>query len=122
MEHPDGTLVKNSGTGTVYLLEDGEKRHVKSAKVFMNQGFSWSRVKTATSADLANTTGSQLDFREGALVKGSASTIYAIDYETGNIRKRAISSSTVFNLLGYKFSEVLIISDSQLPVTNGPAI
>src|SRR5262249_34459770 len=46
-QHPDGTLVKDSG-GTIYLLENGQKRLVGSMPMFVTQRYSLSSTKTAT--------------------------------------------------------------------------
>lgn len=119
--HPDGTLIKGSDP-KVYLIENSKRRHVKSRQVFESHGFEWSQVRKATPADFDLPIDSKLDFREGALVQGESNPVYAIDYETGAINKRHITSRQIFDDLGFSFEEVLKIKDSQLPVSDGAVL
>jgi subtilisin family serine protease len=123
LEHPEGTLVKTSNSSTVYLLENEEKRAFPSSVIFVSQGFRWDRIKTATVADMNLTLGAQMALREGTIVKGSTTTIYAIDVlDDGSLSKRAFSSWNVFSGLGYTSGEVVKVGDASLPSQNGPAI
>lgn len=120
--HPDGVLVRNDSNGAVYLLEDGQKRHVVSPKVFSSHGFKWRYVLPATPKDLALPDRTSIRFREGTLLKASGSEIYIVDYESGQIRKRHITSPTVFLGLGFSSDEVVSVNDSALPGQMGPNV
>ncbi len=119
--HPDGTLVK-SPSGTVYLIMDGKKRLIGSPGVFVSHRFRAVDIKWATGGDLARSSGGNLGYREGALVKGSSSTIYIIDDDSGVIKKRKITSSSAFVELGYSINEVISIPNNELPLANGANI
>ena len=122
--HPDGTLVKVEGFITIYyLLEDGNKRFNVLPAILTSNGFDPTKAKEATSADLNLPDGPPLNFREGTLIRGSSTTVYAVDYQGSTIRKRAFTSQPVFEGLGFSFEgDVIRVADSQLPTTNGPNI
>lgn len=42
--HPDGTLVKYSNSGAVYVLEGKKKRPFSSAESFLRNGYGWDRI------------------------------------------------------------------------------
>jgi len=120
-DHPDGTLI-GWPQNRVLLLEDGKKSHVLNVAVMKSHGYSFEKVKEATTNDLSIVDATALNLREGTLVVGSNNKVYIIDYESGNIRKRHITSSSVMLGLGFKFEEVLKVSDPQLPATDGPSV
>lgn len=43
---PDGTLIKASGSSTIYVITDGKKRGIASANAFTLLGYDWNRVVT----------------------------------------------------------------------------
>jgi len=45
LSYPDGTLIKTEGAG-VYLIEQGEKRPIKSADDFQSLNYKWRQIKT----------------------------------------------------------------------------
>ncbi|OGH68679.1 MAG: hypothetical protein A3I29_04990 [Candidatus Magasanikbacteria bacterium RIFCSPLOWO2_02_FULL_44_11] len=47
-------LVKPRGKGTIYLVENNEKRYISSPQVFKNHRWSWSAVKTVDAEWLMN--------------------------------------------------------------------
>ena len=126
--HPDGTLVRPAAgpnSHQVYLLKNGGASFASSLSVFLSWGFDFSRVKIATQADLNLMAASDADtshasnpaplqFREGTLVKGSEATVYVIQNVSGVNRKRSLDSLENFVRLGYSFSEVFNILDSEL--------
>jgi len=120
--HPDGTLVQIVPLPVYYLLEDGKKRFNVLSTILISNGLDPNKAKAATSADLDLPNGPALNFREGTLIRGSGTAIYVVDYEGGAIRKRHITSSAVFNGLGYDSGEVIDVADAQLPTTDGPNI
>jgi hypothetical protein len=119
--HPDGSLIENS-SGTVYLIDSGQKRLVGSPTVFVSQRYKASWIKTATSGDLALTSGPNVDYREGAVVKGSGPNVYVIDATNSGIQKRRLASGAALTELGYKNSDIITIPDQELPSADGPGI
>ncbi len=119
--HPDGALV-NSGS-TIYLLQDGKKRLVGSPGVYVSHRLSATKLKTATSADIALANGGNLQYREGALLRGnSSSTVFVVDDTGSGIRKRQFGSIQAFIELGYTNTDIIVIPDHELPSTTGPAV
>ena len=43
---PDGTLIKASGSNTIYVITDGKKRGITSSGAFTLLGYDWNRVVT----------------------------------------------------------------------------
>lgn len=119
--HPDGVLVRDPASPTVYIIINGERRSMTSLAVFVSHGLDFGTVKVATSADMALPEGTPINYREGALVKGSSPTVYALDYMSGELKKRSLASLENFVGLRYNFTEVLRVTDGELPAT-GPDI
>ncbi|HEX3081957.1 MAG TPA: hypothetical protein VHQ86_01765 [Candidatus Saccharimonadia bacterium] len=120
-QHPDGTLVKD-GNGTIYLLEGGQKRLVGSMPMFITQRYDLNSTKNATSADVARANGSNLNFREGAVVKGSGPNVYIIDDTGSGFAKRRLGSVSAMVELGYSSADVITVADQELPAADGPEI
>lgn len=119
--HPDGTLVRVSGNPTVYLIESSQRRGIISGAAFVSQGYDWGRVKVATTSDAALAVGTNVGFREGTLAQGTG-PVYAIDDASGTLSKRQIVNFQSFAALGYQASEVLRVTDAELPSPTGGAI
>lgn len=120
--HPEGSLFQRPGATRVYLIENGQRRHVASRKIFDSHRLSYDYVTKGTVADIELPMGDPLDFSEGTLVQGSDAPVYAVDYEAGQIQKRHITSRSAFEDLGFSFDEVVSVSDSRLPTANGEDI
>lgn len=118
--HPDGTVINDNGT--LYLLESGAKRLIGSPGVYISNRLAAAKLKPATSADVSLTSGPNMAYREGALVRGSGSTVYVIDHDTGTVKKRQFGSLQGFIELGYTNSDVIVIPSQELPSANGPSI
>lgn len=122
LTHPDGSLVKSPSGPEVYLVENGQKRHIASPPVFESYGYRWDRIRLATVNDMALPTGPPVTFREGTLVQGSGPQIYVIDQDGATITKRHIMSAETFQLMGFRDDEIMRVDDDFLPSTNGPSI
>lgn len=46
LDYQDGDLVKSEKDNKVYLVEQGQKKHIKNEKVFDQMGFNWDKIKT----------------------------------------------------------------------------
>jgi hypothetical protein len=111
--HPSGTLV--AGNNKVYLIENNTKRHIFTPSVFQSYNYSWDRVYPASSGDLALPDGIPLNQpAPGTIFYSDNSPVYIMDFENGYLKKRHISSSS-FNLLGYKWSEVMYLPPQEVP-------
>ncbi len=104
-------LYKEKGKSTVYLIENGKKRPIFSAKVFEDRGYSWNDIKEFDNLDeypLGELIGKELTVNEGELLKETkTSTVYLI--EDG--KKRPIFHAKVFEELGYNWNSIKIVED-----------
>lgn len=123
--HPNGTLIRSAGSPDVYYIINGEKHSMTSANIFSSHRFNWSQVVTATAGDnQLPTTWPVTWFGEGTLVKGSAPTVYVIDLDVSGVNQSKRNFVTYYNFVGldYRFSEVVLVNDSELPNQNGTDI
>ncbi|MEX2398438.1 MAG: hypothetical protein WD432_00090 [Candidatus Saccharimonadales bacterium] len=121
--HPDGTLIRPSGSDRVYIIKEGRRRYIPAKSVFDSYDFTSSQVKTATSRDMELSRASNLSFREGTLLRGSEAPVYVVNYtESGVVQKRHIVSRAIFDSLGYSSDDVINVHDSLLPAATGSAI
>lgn len=122
--HLQDSLVLDGSTGKVYLIDTGTKRWVPSLEIFAANRYQWSRVRTATPADLALTNGGDVGFPEGTLLQGSGQpSVYVVDQtDTGIYEKRHIASADVFAGLAYGFNSVFVIDPALLPSLDGTDI
>jgi len=51
LSYPDGTLVKGEGAG-IYLIDQGEKRPIKSADDFQSLNYEWSQIKAISAKEI----------------------------------------------------------------------
>ncbi|HEB01513.1 MAG TPA: hypothetical protein ENI16_00765 [Candidatus Portnoybacteria bacterium] len=102
----DGTLVQGTDP-TVWLIEEGRKRKIASGELFVNLGFSWWKVKK--SQEIENyLTGPIVTYPEDTLLRQKEeATVYLIK----DNERRVFTSGALFNLLGYKWRDVLTISE-----------
>lgn len=110
IDHPNGSLIKGSGPA-IYLLENGQKRHIPTWEIFVSR-FKSSDVVRVSDYELGPyPQGSNVLFREGLLAKSSDSPIV---YAISDGQKRAIASAQVFERLGYRWANIWNIPSSQL--------
>lgn len=105
-------LVKDS-TGTYWLIlySDNMRHGITSPGILYSYGFEFKDALTATAADMALPVGDILLPGDGALVKDSADpTVWLI---SGG-QKHGFSSASVFGSLGFKFSNVLLVTTPEL--------
>ncbi len=123
--HPNGTMIRNTNDPTVYYIINGERHSMTSGTIFYSHGFKWENVKTATAGD------NQLPitwpvtwYGEGTLLKGAGPTVYIVDLDVSGVNMSKRNFVTYYNFVGldYRFGEVRLIGDSELPSQNGPNI
>ena len=114
LNYPDGTLVKGSGSA-VYVVADGRKKPVKSAKAFLGLGYKWGQIKQIRDAELekyenAAVIDENSVHPEGALirVKGTAGV-----YQVRGGKLNPITSREVFEVNKLKWDKVLEVTQGQ---------
>lgn len=121
-QHPNGSLVIAPDGITVYLIDNNQKRHVSNPWVLISLNKGKHFTKTANSADMNLTTGTDVDFEEGALIKGSAPQIYVTNDLAGVIEKRNVATPFIYQLLGYEDNAWINVPDADLPSQTGTLI
>lgn len=106
----DGSVTKDSATGSLYLIEGGKKRPISNF-VFQQRGFTEGQVVVQTDGQLNSVPlGNPLMPYEGTLVKSPDSpTVYIINQDL----KRPLTF-LVFQSRGYNFSDVKTIPTADL--------
>lgn len=113
-------LVIRGPDATLYLYEAGCKRAFGSIESFLSHGYQWQQVIQLSAEALATIpNGPAMSFRDGALVRGSAPTVYIIEHGV----KRPIVSAPIFEALGYRWQNIMQVSDECLTaITDGMAV
>lgn len=121
-QHANGSLVIAPDKQTVYLILSNQKHHVSNPYILQSLNKGKYFIKPATAADMALVTGSAVNYEEGALLKGSAPSIYITHLNGGVIEKQHITSPFLYALLNYQPNEWINVPDAGLPATTGAAI
>ena len=122
--HPNGTLIKSTTDGTVYLIRNGQKQGIVSVAVlrnlYPNGGFDFKDVITVAQDEWNSyPTGSVITSQlpsngrthaEGRLIRRSTGGEISIVSDNGT--RRPFVSSSVFLNLGYLFCNVVDATDS----------
>lgn len=106
--YPTGALLQNKKTGGVYWVEEEAKAPLLD-KIFLTTKFKGKTIIPVTEEelDLYQTLG-PVKFDNGELLKDkSSSAVYLIEKET----KRAFSTGTVFEELGYGWDNIITVSE-----------
>jgi dolichol-phosphate mannosyltransferase len=113
-------LVMRGPDATLYLYEAGCKRAFCSIESFLSHGYLWQQViQLSTAALAAIPDGPAISFRDGALLRGAAPTVYIIEHGV----KRPIVSAPIFEGLGYRWQNIMPVSDDCLAaITDGPPV
>lgn len=121
--HPNGSLIRDAGSPTVYIIIAGERHSLSALPYFVSHGLKFPNVVTATSGDTQLPLTWPVNwFGEGTLVRGSGPTVYIVDGSGVNQQKRSFGNYYKFVGLDYRFSEVMQVNDGELPSQNGPDI
>ncbi len=128
--HPNGTAILTS-EGKNYVIENNKRRVVPSTAVGLSHRLNLRTVVAENDGDRALPLGLPLEFKSGSVVKGSGKTIYVIEktriLRYGGLRskidlvKRPIRSTEAFLSYGYKESDIIKASDSELRSIRGGA-
>ncbi|MEK7103151.1 MAG: hypothetical protein AAB870_02290, partial [Patescibacteria group bacterium] len=108
--YPDGTVVQEEGSKSVWLLQDGKKRLFASVGALMSR-YSTSQIIHVKKGDLDKySTGESIKFAQYSLLKSTKGAIFLIVDD----RRYGITSKKVFSQLGFNPEEVSKISDKEL--------
>lgn len=111
--HPNGTLIRSNDDQTVYLLSGGQKKPISSASIFNSYNFDFNEVVTVSGSELNGyATAANLKFNDGSLLKGTGSTVYAVNNDSAD--RIPFASLVSFIGLGYDFGNVVSVSDAEL--------
>lgn len=109
--HVDGTIVMKSNAPEIYVLEGCKKRHIPSVEVYYSW-FDWRDVVTISANELDSyATASDLTFQPGSLIKAdNQPDVYVVVGTT----RRHISNPSVFEGLGYGWSNIVITNPAEV--------
>ena len=111
VQYPTGTLLKNAEDSSVYLIEYGYKRPIRSWSALLSR-FNPDLIIDVTPSALANyPEGRPIDFPNYALLKDEAGKIYLLVDDA----LRHIDSMETFRAIGFVEDEVVPIQNSDLP-------
>lgn len=104
--NPKITQVKTAANPTVYYLDHkrGLKKAYVSAKAFLSYGNKWPQIKTVSQSELDK-------WPEASLIKSKNSN--QVFYVKGG-RKTVISSEREFKEAGFKWSDIMTVTDDDL--------
>ena len=108
----DGSLIKDSGN-KVYLIENGKKRWITTAEIFISNGYNWNDIITIFNEELdlyPNGENIYMNIEDGSLVKSNSAKVYLIE----NGKKRWITAAEVFVSNGYNWTDVITVSEEGL--------
>ncbi|MCX6811509.1 MAG: metallophosphoesterase, partial [Candidatus Berkelbacteria bacterium] len=112
LHYREGTLFRRYDRPEVYVVEDGKKRHIKSATAFINLGYNWSNIILAENQDILDAHPDGVDLVDssslpnGTLIRTSlAPEVYILE----NGQRRHIPSPTVF-LSQFRWQDIVVVS------------
>ena len=113
--YSDGTIVQEEGTLEVYVIENGEKKHIQDENAFTGLGYSWGNIVKVKAGILGlyrngNPLKANSIHPEGALIRVAGNPkVYVI--EGG--RRVPISDIQLFNARRYDWGKVLVVNEDQ---------
>ena len=110
--HPNGTLIKSADAPEVYEIWEGGKKHIPTSNILQSH-YDWSKVITVPIEEInAYPKTSDLLFQDGTLLGNSDNNRVYVVTDFG--RRRWITTSEVFDQLGYDWGNVHWVSDEEL--------
>lgn len=107
---PDGTLLMSENTKKIYLVKNGERRHILSQRAFSQNGFKMKNVVAVPDYELeAYPSGGVVGLPEGTLVSLSSKAT-APNYIIMDGGKRLIPSWDMFRRWGLSVKKISIIA------------
>lgn len=110
--YPDGTLLVNRDNPTgIEVLEAGKRRPIPSPEIFDTQYNYKDLVRVSGSEWNSYSSGDAVYFRDGVILRANGrSEVYIMS----NGQKRYVTSPFIFEALGYKWSNIQVVSPSGL--------
>lgn len=111
----DGDLVQGTG-GAVFLIRSGKRSLIPDGKIFSDLGLAWEKVIHVSDEDLeaipqgADAVAPYKKAKEGDLIQGSGEAVFVI--REG--KRCGIASGEQFKEMGFKWENVIKISDEDL--------
>lgn len=106
---PNGILLKATNSPKVYYIENGTRRPIESPNMLRSQ-FRWEDLVVSTPVEVdALPMGPDMTYRDGSLLSNRG-VVYVISDGT----RRPIESPSTFLQKGYKWSNVISVSDAEL--------
>lgn len=128
---PDGTLLMSENTKKIYLVKNGERRHILSQRTFTQNGFKMKNVITIPEYELeAYPSGGVVGLPEGTIVSLSKKAT-APNYVIMDGGRKIIPSWDMFKKWGFSLRKITIISKKdfdqypdkgELPYPNGTLV
>jgi micrococcal nuclease len=107
--YPDGIIVKAVNNPKVYYIENNTKRPIESPNMLTSQ-FRWQDLIEVSPVELdAISLGAPMTFRDGSLLSNNG-TVYIVS----NSRVRPITSPQAFLSKGYKWNNIIPVSNAEL--------
>jgi len=115
LNYADGTMVRETDKPEVYVIANGQKKHILDPVAFADLGYNWNNVVVVPAKSLgifnnAAPMNSNSAHPEGALIRVEGTpTVYVV--EGG--KKIPISDIQLFNARKYDWNKVLVVKDKQ---------
>lgn len=118
--HPDGTLI--SMDNKVFIIQNGVKRHIGGGSIFDSYRYDWSKVKPATSGDRLLSAGQDIYLlNPDRLYRTLGGNVYTlVTSDNGSTWSKQIMSYQAYTNLGYNWTDVQLVNDSELPSITSP--
>jgi len=108
---PNGLIIKSTDSPRVYYIDKGQKRAIESPNMFSSQ-FKWEDLVVTTPVEVNNIpTGAAMTYRDGSLISNRGKVYVVSD---GN--RRHIDTANTFIQKGYKWGNIVSVSDAELGV------
>ena len=107
--YPNGVIIKAVNNPKVYYIENGKKRPIESPNMLTSQ-FRWQDMIIASPVEVdAIPTGAEMTYGDGSLLSNRGAV-----YVISDGKRRPIDSPSTFVQKGYKWSNVIAVSDAEL--------
>ena len=101
---PDGTLLRSSDGSEVYVILNGKKRHIPTARAFEQMGYIWGKIMVVPGAVIDAYAGDVLMRAEGS------PAVYII---SGG-KKRHVTDPSVFEAQGLDWDDIAVVKKNEL--------
>jgi len=112
MIYPNGVLVKNTESETVYLVENKQRREITSGVLFETLNYKWRNILSITEDEMDHfPVGAKMVYPDGVLVKDDD---FPAVYLIGDGKRKEFTSLALFEKLGYKWSDIISIKADEM--------